>query len=235
MSTRAVIARPRGDGFAGRYHHWDGYPSGLGATLFWLSQPNDVRTDNNLPPTPWDGDIEAMQKVLLDDHTGWSTINGGDFRKAPGMIEGRNGTCRCGKTQNEHYCQYNKESYPCKEGDYGQHLGHAFDESAKSKADAAEASTRPQCYCHGDRSEEGWDVDEHNASGSGCEYAYVIHAPSKTMTVLSSFTEFEGQTVKMVGAFGMGDPNGEWKPIGVVDLRGMEPNWERLYESQYDE
>lgn len=31
MSTRSAIARPAGDGWEGRYHHFDGYPSGVGA------------------------------------------------------------------------------------------------------------------------------------------------------------------------------------------------------------
>lgn len=34
MSTRSVIARPDGDGFAGRYAHWDGYPTCRGAQLW---------------------------------------------------------------------------------------------------------------------------------------------------------------------------------------------------------
>ena len=34
MSTRSAIARVNGDGFKGVYHHWDGYPSGLGKILW---------------------------------------------------------------------------------------------------------------------------------------------------------------------------------------------------------
>ncbi|MDO8490840.1 MAG: hypothetical protein Q7T04_02350 [Dehalococcoidia bacterium] len=34
MSTRAVIARPVGDGWEGVYHHSDGYPTGLGSYIF---------------------------------------------------------------------------------------------------------------------------------------------------------------------------------------------------------
>ncbi len=33
MSTRSVIGWPEGDGFAGRYHHNDGDPSGVGRVL----------------------------------------------------------------------------------------------------------------------------------------------------------------------------------------------------------
>lgn len=34
MGTRSVIAKPHGDGFMGKYCHWDGYPSGVGAALW---------------------------------------------------------------------------------------------------------------------------------------------------------------------------------------------------------
>lgn len=79
MGTRGVIARPadRSEAaFNGRYHHWDSYPDGLGATLFEL----------------WNGhfhrDTEAMLKTLVDEHpAGWSTINGADFTQAPGFEE----------------------------------------------------------------------------------------------------------------------------------------------------
>ena len=30
MSTRSIIARKTDEGFIGTYHHWDGYPSGVG-------------------------------------------------------------------------------------------------------------------------------------------------------------------------------------------------------------
>lgn len=34
MSTRSVLARPDGDGFIGRYAHWDGYPTCRAAQLW---------------------------------------------------------------------------------------------------------------------------------------------------------------------------------------------------------
>lgn len=34
MGTRSVLARPEGDGFAGVYAHWDGYPTCKGPELF---------------------------------------------------------------------------------------------------------------------------------------------------------------------------------------------------------
>ena len=77
MGTRAVIARRTGENtFAGRYHHWDGYPSGLGATLFEAYNGHFKR------------DSRAMLRYLIDDHpAGWSTINGADFTQPPGFNE----------------------------------------------------------------------------------------------------------------------------------------------------
>ena len=64
MSTRSVIARPSGSGsFEGRYHHFDGYPSGLGRQLYRLY--HGVFKHN----------LDRMCAVLLYEHpAGWSTI-----------------------------------------------------------------------------------------------------------------------------------------------------------------
>jgi len=68
MGTRGCIARVTPEGFVGRYHHWDSYPSGLGETLWRLYHGQ------------FDEDLEAMLKTLIDDHpAGWSTICGKDF------------------------------------------------------------------------------------------------------------------------------------------------------------
>jgi hypothetical protein len=34
VSTRSIIGRPAGDGFEGRYCHWDGYPTGRGPQVW---------------------------------------------------------------------------------------------------------------------------------------------------------------------------------------------------------
>lgn len=72
MSTRGVIARATGEStFAGRYHHWDSYPTGLGSEL--------IRLFLQL------GDLSKMLAVLIDQHpAGWSTIVHKDFRHKPG-------------------------------------------------------------------------------------------------------------------------------------------------------
>jgi hypothetical protein len=78
MSTRGCIARvvnEKKGSFKGRYHHFDSYESGLGKSLFELRNGH------------FKGDTNAMLKVLIDEHTGWSTICGTDFTKKIGYIE----------------------------------------------------------------------------------------------------------------------------------------------------
>lgn len=74
MGTRAVIAKPDGEmGWVGRYHHWDGYPSGLGATL-----------------AEWHERLGAAEltRILIDEEkVGWSTINDADLTLPPAWEE----------------------------------------------------------------------------------------------------------------------------------------------------
>lgn len=74
MSTNGIIARSTGEStFAGRYHHWDSYPSGLGVTLVELYRGH------------FNYDLPHMLGVLLDKHpAGWSTIVHKDFTRKPG-------------------------------------------------------------------------------------------------------------------------------------------------------
>jgi hypothetical protein len=74
VSTRGIIARSTGEGtFAGRYHHWDSYPSGLGLTLVELYRGHFKQ------------DLNRLLQVLLDEHpAGWSTILHKDFNLKPG-------------------------------------------------------------------------------------------------------------------------------------------------------
>lgn len=75
MSTRSVIARPTDLGFQGRYHHFDGYPTGLGAFLHRAYHEQ------------FDGDLDAMLALLIDAHpAGWSTIIDADLSLEPGFL-----------------------------------------------------------------------------------------------------------------------------------------------------
>jgi len=79
MSTRSCIARSTGEGtFQGVYHHWDGYPSSLGATLFRIYR------------THFQQDLGAMLTFLIEEHpAGWSTINNADFTLPAGYQEAK--------------------------------------------------------------------------------------------------------------------------------------------------
>jgi hypothetical protein len=72
MSTRACIAKPDGDGWRGRYHHSDGYPTGLGVAL--MEHYNGY----------FQGDLDAMTTYLIDNEkVGWSFIHGTDLSLGP--------------------------------------------------------------------------------------------------------------------------------------------------------
>jgi hypothetical protein len=74
MSTRGVIARTgKTEGeFSGVYHHFDSQPTSLGATLLELHRGF------------FKGDLDRMLQVLIEEHNGWNTIVGKDFRLKPG-------------------------------------------------------------------------------------------------------------------------------------------------------
>lgn len=208
MSTRAVIARKTATGFTGRYHHWDGYPGGLGATLFALRK------------TQFKGDTQAMLKVLLDDHpAGWSTINGADWTKAPGFTRDENTwICeQCGLVAWMHYAQnYPSHGYPEPKRPAGNYaiFGHS--------PVKPEETHGPECFCHGQRHEEASEITQANASGCGCEWAYVFDG-NGNMEVQASVRR---NGAKMIGAFGCGDPEAVWQTVATVNLDGEEPNWE---------
>src|SRR5258708_19905372 len=66
-------ARSTGEStFAGRYHHWDSYPPGLGVALVELYRSHFKR------------DLDRMLQVLLDEHKAWSTIVHKDLTLKPG-------------------------------------------------------------------------------------------------------------------------------------------------------
>ena len=60
MGTRSVVAFPTDGGFKGRYIHWDGYPTGVGATLLMIVQRDGV---------------EQALRVLTEENYGWSGLD----------------------------------------------------------------------------------------------------------------------------------------------------------------
>jgi len=223
MSTRGAIARLNGNGgFKGVYNHFDSYPEGLGRTLFKIYRE------------VFNKDLKAMTKFLIDDHpAGWSTINGCDFSLPAGyrMWPNNNTPCKaCGKENWRHYRQYYKEmneELPPPESWSKENevlvLGHGFVCPEKPP-------TPPQCYCHGERHEEAWEITEKNASSSGIEWVYAFNEEKNEMHILASYYDPNGKFAgkKMIGMFGFGDPNAVWKTVVVVDLNGDEPDWERI-------
>jgi len=94
-------------------------------------------------------------------------------------------------------------------------LGHSFQ---------GRRFTNAECYCHGDRKEDELLVNMKNAVEIGCEYAYVF-STNGVMTILSSIN---GDGSKMIGMFGMGNPEAKWGVLAVVPLDGPEPDWHAL-------
>lgn len=61
MSTRSAIGRIDGDSFEGRYHHTDGYPTGVGAFFVERATAAD--------------DLDAFLAYIVDEHrAGWSSL-----------------------------------------------------------------------------------------------------------------------------------------------------------------
>jgi hypothetical protein len=60
MGTRSIIAIPNGDGYKGRYAHWDGYPEWMGRNLWEI-----VKRDG----------LEQARRVLVEDNFYWSNMD----------------------------------------------------------------------------------------------------------------------------------------------------------------
>lgn len=89
MSTRAVIGvyedRQAGK-WRGTYHHFDGYPSGLGQTLWKLYHEL------------YEGLLPAMLEMLIDAHPqGWSSIIDCDWTLKPTWLDNRGEWYNAGK------------------------------------------------------------------------------------------------------------------------------------------
>jgi hypothetical protein len=174
----------------------------------WDSYPSGLgRTLWSLYHAQFGCDLGLMLKVLIDEHpAGWSTIVGADFTQEAGFQELR----LCGDAR-------------------------ADEPAPNDPCGAVAHAAPPQCYCHGERSEAGWEVTQENAAGSGCEYVYAFPPTSEQepdrMLILSSYI---ASGHKMVGMFGMGDPQAQWRVLAEVLLQDTEPDWERLDVHAWD-
>jgi len=228
MSTRGAIARviirrnktqknktqKNGTmGFKGVYHHWDSYPSGLGATLY------DLRNGHFKKNT------KEMLKYLINDcPQGWSTINNSDFSLPPATKTNHvMSICKeCKEPNWKHYAQYYNKSNEewvkagepiCPNRIDGSYLvtDHVPVEEEKPKG--------PECFKEG----EIFKITEKNASGCGCEYVYAFKGD--TMYILSSYRK---NGIKMIGMFGCGDTDATWKVIAEIDLNKPAPDWDKI-------
>lgn len=76
MGTRSVLAVQQGDGWKGRYCHWDGYPDHQLTTLLELIERDGA---------------ERVRRVLTEEHYGWSTTgadqgNSHDYQDDPRFV-----------------------------------------------------------------------------------------------------------------------------------------------------
>ena len=212
MSTRSAIATIDADfattgNFTGRYHHWDGYPSGLGSGLYKM-----MNGQNYLGKTI--GSRDAVAKFLLQDHpAGFSSVNGVHKFEADAENADNLGNCK--------YCW--KPAMPKKKA-----ARAALEKEYKQYAYCDNAGEPTiACFCHhgGVRRSDEPDnvVTQADASDAGCEWVYAFDLANAKMYVLSSVNE-DGS--KMIGMFGSGNPNGKWKPVACIDLDGEEPDWD---------
>lgn len=192
MSTNSIIARATGEGkFAGRYHHWDGNPNdGVGTTLVDLYRGHFKR------------DLEKMLKVLLDEHTSWSTIVKKDFRLKPG------------------YTSDNVKRLPGMDSD-DKKVREAAYRAYYSLPDMA----RPQCHCHGSRKDEGFIATE--TSDCGASWAYVFetvpaHDDEPEKKILHILYPEKTTGGKFQGEYA-------WKEAGRIDLDSDDKiDWEHI-------
>ena len=121
MSTRSIIARKTEEGFAGVYHHWDGYPVGLGQTLY--------RMYKHVP------ELNTLTKLLIDEHpAGWSSINGVDWSQPIGYVTGIDDNnapqCFCHGDRSETVDQPYTDQTDC-----GAEFAYAFESSIEDETD----------------------------------------------------------------------------------------------------
>lgn len=216
MSTRSVIARPAGDGFAGRYHHFDGYPTGLGKTLWDLYRDRYAE------------DLEAMTAELIDAHpAGWSSINGADWSLEPGFVNRSEYSCAaCGVSSSAHYRQSLPDDHPLRHPAPGTGQSYLLADHAPEEP---VRPTPPMCYCHGDRSESEHLITSWGDDG-GTEWAYVL-SPGGLVVCERRWND-DGS--HMVGMFGYGAAEGKasWLVLGIYPWHGPEPDWNALERAE---
>lgn len=209
MSTRSVIARPEGDGFIGRYAHWDGYPTCRGAQLWQsfkeLGSAEALRKyairegekgywSSYQPPSEAARQEALPEKVTCKFCDGTGTRPTDDCWDADSEWAKQCGGCNaCGGTGMER----NRERH------------------------------------------DGWTPEEHDNMVSslgddmGTEWAYVI-ADMVLSVFERRFGDPDNDDGHGTGMFGYGasdtEDGGYWKLVCVAPWDGPEPDWEAVQE-----
>jgi len=71
MGTRSIVAIPEGDGWKGRYVHWDGYPMGVGKNIWNIVQRDGL--DKAVQTLVYDNNAWSSIGYLADDNPEWVT------------------------------------------------------------------------------------------------------------------------------------------------------------------
>ena len=202
MATHAVIAYKTSRGFEGRFHEFDGYPSGLGQAI-WRAYKGHFA-----------GDLSRLSNFLFKEHpSGFNSFVGADLSLEIYKTDPLYETCmECGKLHWEHYLPYYANGMP------GQGrkvpvwtipntLNPALILGHMTVLDPARP--RPvDCRCHGTSKPGPEELLDHNtAAEKGCSYAYILAGKSLIMYKLSGAT---------------------WDPITSVDLDRDEIDWKAI-------
>ncbi|CAM6031393.1 unnamed protein product, partial [Sphagnum compactum] len=236
MSTRSAIAICDKDfattgNFKGNYHHWDGYPSGLGRTLWEIFQGTHY-LGQKFTTTK-----ERLNYLIKAHPAGFSSINDVHEYKAANALDVKEAIAEyLGRGHRD--IAFANERYvvgKCKHCWNKQMPSDEAERKAIYKAynehNYCRGNGEAECHCHGEwggsvRDEKKYVITQKNASYSGCEWVYAIDPATMKMYVMSSVNE-DGS--KMIGMFGSGNPDAQWKPVGVVDLNDpAEPDWDRV-------
>ena len=164
MGTRSFVGVYDDEGsWSARYCHWDGYPSGVGATL-WENYKRHFQ-DN----------LGAMVEILMSEPVGWSSLAGCDLSLPPVWIEGYKGsntdTRRILCTE---VVRQRLDAIRLERGLTEQELLELLDENA------------PKSYLARGETEECLIVP--GTDFSHLEWGYLFNAKDYTLTILKAFS-----------------------------------------------
>ena len=212
MSTRSIIARPEGDGFAGVYAHWDGYPTCRGSQLWRtmreLGSAQAVRdyAIREGQPGYWSSYMPPDENAKNDAKPEFQTCTLCD---GSGIRPDWAGTC----------------GYEGCNGCGGEPRGKGTGlMSNRERHDGWVGTSTNWLTSYGD--------------DGGTEWAYVVSDEALGIFVRRFGTPDNDQGYAM-GMFGMGasdtETGGYWKLVGAYRWDGAEPDWEAVENAGSEE